>query len=165
MYSLYLIHPYIRDLHILIEGTSKLQVCFRKDDFPIWWYDVFIFPNISYDADFFLLLMFGEMQHEQWDPDTLFLNIFCWMVFRSMGVPYKQWDPGIVCPWRSCLHVGMMEQANPILHQFIYVALGFSFPHRKHLIGWTYSLHSSGIFSFMMFLWDLGTLSSHFTRI
>jgi len=87
------------------------------------------------------------------------------MVFRSMGVPYKQWDPGIVCPWRSCLHVGMMEQANPLLHQFIYVALGFSFPHREHLIGWTYSLHSSGIFSFMMFLWDLGTLSRYFIGI
>ena len=64
MYSLSLIHPYIGEFHILIEGPSKLQVCIGKDDFPIWWYDVFIFPNISYDADFFLLLMFGEMQHE-----------------------------------------------------------------------------------------------------
>jgi len=82
-----------------------------------------------------------------------------------MGVPYKQWDPGIVCPWRSCLHVGMMEKSNPLLHQFIYVALGFSFPHREHLLGWTYSLHSSGIFSFLMFLWDLGTLAKYFTWI
>ena len=76
-----------------------------------------------------------------------------------------QWDPGIVCPWRSCLHVGMIEQANPLLHQFIYVALDFSFPHRENLIGWTYSLHSSGIFSFLMFLWDLGTVSNYFTWI
>ena len=58
------------------------------------------------------------------------------------------------------MHVGMMEKSNPLLHQFIYVALGFSFPHREHLLGWNYSLHSSGIFAFLIFLWDLGTLSS-----
>ena len=87
MHSISLIHPYIGELHIFIEGTLKLQACIGKDDFPIWWYDVFIFPNISYDAYFFLLLMFGEMLHEQWDPGTLLLNRFCWMVFLSMGVP------------------------------------------------------------------------------
>ena len=98
MYSLSLIHPYIGEFHILIEGNSKLQVCIGNDDFPIWWYGVFIFPNISYDVDFFLLLMFGEMQHEQWDPGTVLLNIFFWMVFLYMRFPYKKWDPGIVCP-------------------------------------------------------------------
>ena len=87
------------------------------------------------------------------------------MVFLSMGMPYKQWDPGIVCTWRICLHVDMMEQANSLLHQFIHIALGFSFPHREHLLGWTYSLHSSGIFVFLIFLWDLGTLSSCFAWI
>ena len=46
MHSLSLIHPYIGELHIFIEGPSKIQVCIGKDDFPIWWYDVFIFPNI-----------------------------------------------------------------------------------------------------------------------
>ena len=95
MYSLSLIQPYIGELRILIEGPSNIQVCIGKNDFPIWWYGVFICPNISYDADFFLLLMFGEMQHEQWDPNTLFLNKFFWMVFRSMGVPCKQWDLGL----------------------------------------------------------------------
>ena len=47
MHSLSLIHHYIGEFHIFIEGPSKLQVCIGKDDFPKWWYDVFIFPNIS----------------------------------------------------------------------------------------------------------------------
>ena len=38
MYSLSLIHTYIGELHVLIEGPSKLQVCIGKDYFPIWWY-------------------------------------------------------------------------------------------------------------------------------